>query len=362
MKIRKLALLVAGACMWSAPGWATYVETAATATQNGQGIPGATVKVTINQAPKRAVTQSTPASQPQRPKQVVQQTTAKTDAYGRFTFKYDDGSVDPSEATVDLVFLARDGHVLGTRAGIPLSAFGLFGLPVEVPMPQSPSFTMAWAPNATSAVRQYFDGFYFGGQGSGSLNDQAIRETIAGTRIVSNRLYDTKNMGSFGVVAGWDFPAGSWPVTFGPFGSANYVGQSNYRYFGMSSIGLYTNWYAVVGGKLAVQISRYAALYALGGVEFRNYDFNINFALKSSDNRTAVGWTAGAGTEFTQQNWRLGNGQVMGFAQGTYSEFCGEIFRMPLGSSGFDYKTRVGEFRFTGGATWRPNFSSVPPL
>lgn len=354
MKVRKLALVVAAACTWSAAAFAIVQEGTTTLTEGGKPIGEATVKVTINQPVK------TSTSQVRRPTQVVHRVKTRTDTTGRVTIKYDDQIVDRSEATVDLEIITNDGRVL-RRRGIPLSYFGS-GMPIDVAMPASPYVPVAGTPYPYVPGTPFnWSGVYIGGQGSGIFNQQNTVERWAMTNVVSNRLNDFQNMGSIGILGGYDFWYPGGGVTLGPFASWNWVGQSNNHDFASGFIGTRTNWFADVGGKLAVPVSPYASIYARGGVEFKNYDFNIDFGgPKTSLNRTATGWMAGFGAEVTQQDWRFWDGQVMAFGEIEYARFDRETFRMPVSSPLFNYGICSDEFRFMAGIVWRAYLSKDP--
>jgi hypothetical protein len=66
MKVRKLALVVAAACTWSAAAFATFQETTGTLTTGGQPIPGQSVKIVkvkITQPAKPSVTRQPSTSE-----------------------------------------------------------------------------------------------------------------------------------------------------------------------------------------------------------------------------------------------------------------------------------------------------------
>jgi opacity protein-like surface antigen len=102
-------------------------------------------------------------------------------------------------------------------------------------------------------------------------------------------------------------------------------------------------------------------MYGTGGVEFSNYDFRSNFTGPVlSINQTATGWFAGGGVEYTQPDWRSRIGRWSAFGQVTYSDFCGDLFRMPAFSPGFNYRVSSAQVQATVGLTFRPA-RDLPP-
>jgi outer membrane immunogenic protein len=287
-------------------------------------------------------------------KRTVQTKRVKTDQSGRVKVTYDDRIVDRATATVEFAWYAP-GRGTVTRE-VPLSSLG-WG-PVDLSQPGTvPTTASPRAPVYT------WTGFYIGVQGSGTAWDQSITERIAGTHTVTNRLNDYNTAGGIGVVGGFDWAPGLSGVTFGPVASFSYIGQSNdHTFAGGFFIGTHINWSATLGGRLGWQVNDRILMYAVGGAEFLNYDFRSNFTGPVlSIGRTATGWFAGGGVEYSQPDWRTANGQWTVFGQMTVSEFCGELFRMPAFSPGFDYRVASEQVRVTAGFTFRPSWGAPPP-
>ncbi|QPF91071.1 outer membrane protein [Bradyrhizobium commune] len=209
-----------------------------------------------------------------------------------------------------------------------------------------------------------WSGFYIGMNGSGAFSNPMIRERITGTMTTTSRLNDSDVLGGIGVQGGYDFGGFGLPgATFGPFASFNYLGQSvDHGFPGGSFIGTHYNWTADLGVKAGYWVTPRAQLYALGGVEFLNYDLESNFTgpvLRES--HTATGALVGIGAELTRPDWHMGNGQWTAYGQATYSWFCGDTFRAPLFSPGFDYNVRSNQMRIAVGFNYRPGAAPPPP-
>lgn len=340
------------AILWSGAALAVYQETETVVTDQGKPIPEQTITVTIKQP--GGTTQTSTVIR----KRVIQTKKVKTDQSGRLKVTYDDRVVDRATATVEFTWYAPGRGVL-TRE-VPLSSLGLS--PVDLSQPGVVTTTAS--PRAPSTPPPYtWSGFYIGGQGSGIAWDQRITERIAGTRIVTNSLGTYNPAGGIGVVGGFDWAPGLWGMTIGPVASFNYVGQSNDNNFaGGFFIGTYMNWNATLGGRLGWQVNDRIQLYAVGGAEFSNFDLRSNFTGPVlSINRTATGWFAGGGVEYSQPDWMTASGRWTVFGQMTVSEFCGELFRMPVFSPGFDYRVAGEQVRATVGFAFRPNWGAPPP-
>lgn len=346
-------IVTALAILWSGAALAVYQETETTVTDQGKPIPEQTITVTIKQP-----TGTTQTSTVVRMR-VVQKKPVRTDRSGRLKVTYDDKLVDRATAIVEFSWYVPGRGTL-TRE-VPLSSLG--SMPVDLRQPGV--VTTAASPGTPHMPSRGYNwtGFYLGVQGSGTAWDQGITERIAGTHTVTNRLQDFNTAGGIGVVGGFDWAPGMSGWTIGPVASFNYIGQSNDRTFaGGFFIGTHINWNATLGGRLGWQVNDRILLYALGGVEFSNYDFRSNFTGPVlAINRTATGWFAGGGVEYTQQDWRTANGQWTAFGQMTISEFCGDPFRMPVFSPGFDYRIASDQIRATAGFTFRPNWGAPPP-
>jgi opacity protein-like surface antigen len=345
-------LVLLAAVFLSSAAWATVIETGTTLKTSGQPIAGKTLTVEFSQpAPRRSLQQTSTST-----RVVVHKIKVTTDENGRVKFTYDDSKIDPRIAA--LRFIGYGGLVSDY---VPLSGLGQV---VDLGSPGTTTSTLADTPTLRSvATFDWNNGFYFGLQLSGSPAwDQRITERIAGMRFVTNRLYDTQQAGGVGVVGGFDWNPGFYGMTFGPVASFNYIGQANdHTFTGGGFIGTYLNWNATIGGRLGWRANDRILLYATGGAEFMNYDFRSNFTGPVlSINHTATGWFAGGGVEYTQPDWRTMNGQWSAFGQITYSEFCGELFRMPAFSPGFDYKVASDQVRVTAGFTFRPSWSARP--
>lgn len=357
MKARGIVVMVVAACCWSAAAWATVVETGTTVTNNGQPIAEQTVTVKIKQPDRPRVTQTSTVVR----KRTVQTQRIRTDRSGRIAFTYDDRTVDRETATVEFTWYMPGGGAV-TRE-VPLSSIG-WG-PVDLSLPSVP--TPSGSPDAPYTPVRYvgeFAGFYIGGQGSGMAWDRRITERIAGTDIVTNRLDDYRKAGGIGLVGGYDWAIGGTSgLTFGPVASFNYIGQSiDHTFAGGFFIGTHINWNATIGGRLGWQVNDRFLMYATGGVEFTDFDLRSNFTGPVlSLNRTATGWFAGGGVEYSQPDWRSMNGRWAAFGQITYSEFCGEDVRMPAFSPGFDYRVASNQVRATVGVTFRPSWGYAPP-
>ena len=354
MKVRGGLVLFAAMFAWSA-AWATVVETGSTVTSGGESLAGKTLKVEISQPAPQRTSQTS-----ERPRKVVvHRVYVKVDRSGRVNFKYDDRKIDLRTATVRFTEVGGGGLV---SDDIPLSSLGPYvglGRPGTA-MPTTP-LTAQSVPTYSSPT---WSGFYIGLQGSGMAWDQRINERIAGTHIVTNRLTDYREAGGIGVVGGYDWGLSGLPgITFGPTASFNYIGQSNnHNFAGGFFIGTHINWNATIGGRLGWQVNDRFQLYGLGGVEFSNYDLRSNFAGPViAVNRTVTGWFAGGGVEYSQPDWRTMNGRWTAFGQLTYSEFCGDLFRMPAFSPAFDYKVGSEQVRATAGFTFRPDWFAAPP-
>lgn len=354
MKARRFVVLVAMACIWPAAAWATVVETGTTVTNNGQPIAEQTVTVKIKQPDRPRVTQTSTVVR----KRTVVTRQVRTDRSGRVAFTYDDKIVDRETATVEFTWNTPGGRV--TRE-VPLSSIG-WG-PVDLSQPSVTTPTVA-SPGTPYRPGQFqWSGFYIGGQGYWNASDQTITERIAGTDIVTNRLVDTGQAGGIGALAGYDFGIAGSGMTIGPVASISYVGQTIDRNFaGGFFIGTHTNWVANIGGRLGWQVNDRMQLYALGGVEFANYDFRSNFTgTVLSVNQTATGWFVGGGVEYSQPDWRTMNGRWSAFGQLTYTEFCGELFQRPPFSPAFDYNVGSEQIRATVGIIFRPSWGAPPP-
>jgi hypothetical protein len=228
------------------------------------------------------------------------------------------------------------------------------GLPGGLPpgTPYNPSNPATWT------------GFYIGINGSGGTFDQRIDEKLTGTDKVSDTLNNTKGMAGVGLNAGYDFGGLGIPgVTVGPTGSINYFGQSNNQVFSSGMfVGTRTNWIADLGAKAAYwSEDRSKSIYGVVGLELVNYDLQGNLSGPTfAVNRTAAGFFAGAGVEYTRPEWRMGNGQWTTFGQLTFAWFCGDTVHMAPFSPSFDYTTRIDQVRASAGFLYR--FGAPPPL
>jgi outer membrane immunogenic protein len=352
---RKLSgvISVVLAILWPGAALAVYQETETTVTDQGKPIPEQTITVTIKQP--TGTTQTSTAVR----MRVVQKKRVKTDQSGRLKVTYDDKLVDRATAIVEFAWYVP-GRGVVTRE-VALSSLG--SAPVDLSQPGVVTTTASPRTPYVPARVYNWSGFYIGGQGSGTAWDQGITERIAGTHTVTNRLNNYNTVGGIGMVGGFDWAPGMSGLTIGPVASFNYVGQSNDRTFaGGFFIGTHINWNATLGGRLGWQVNDRILMYAVGGVEFSNYDFRSNFTGPVlAINRTATGWFGGGGVEYTQPDWRSANGQWTVFGQVTLSEFCGDLFRMPVFSPGFDYRIASDQVRATAGFTFRPNWGAPPP-
>jgi hypothetical protein len=340
------AMFIACGVVFSGAAWAITTNT--TMTSGGQPIKGQTVTI-VTQHPGGRTQTFTGKTHPTTGKLTVTGVPAKK---GTLYWVSLDGGLTGKQVTREQL----DG-------GVPIDYSTGVG-----PIPQPSTYTgnppTGYTPGFTPGYTPYvWSGYYIGGQGFGGTFDQRITERITGTDIISNRLNNDKGMGGVGIITGWDFGGFGIPgVTIGPTGSFNYVGQSNNQVFsGGFFLGTRTNWTADLGGKVEYWgPDRLMAIYAVGGLELTNYDLQSNFTGPTlAVNRTATGWFAGAGVEFTRPGWRMGNGQWTGFGQLTFSSFCGDTVRMPAFSQGFDYTTQINQVRASAGLIYR--IGAPPP-
>jgi opacity protein-like surface antigen len=333
------AMFVVSGVVFSGAAWAVTTNT--TMTSGGQPIKGQQITIV--------------AQHPSGRTQTFTGTTHHTT--GKLTVK-----IPAKKGTTYWVSL--DGGKTGRRttleeleSGVPIDVGG-FMEPIPSTYTGTPGgYTPGYAPTPYT-----WSGFYIGGQGSFSSVDQRITEHPTGTDIISNRLLDTKGMGGVGLNAGYDFGGLGIPgVTIGPTGSFNYFGQSNNHVFSNGFfLGTRTNWTADLGGRIAYWgPDRRTSIYGVAGLELADIALQSNFTGPVlSVNRTATGWFAGAGVEYTRPDWRMGDGQWTTFGQLTFSELCGDLVRMPPFSTGFDYSTHFNQVRATVGFNYRP---AAPP-
>lgn len=185
---------------------------------------------------------------------------------------------------------------------------------------------------------------------------QTIEEFVAATGVRSTRLDDERAGAGGGIVAGYNFALGNGYFA-GPFASFDAFAHRIDHSFGLASIGTDNNWVANVGAKLGKALSPTVAVYGLAGLSVLNYDFRIDFGGPvTSDNRTVLGGTVGAGLQVQPAEARVLGQPLALFVQYQYSFYDRARIDRPIASPFFNYEVDRSDHTFKAGliARFRP--------